>query len=266
MTERECETIRDLLVDYADGELAAADGQRVAAHLESCPDCRAEMRLLQRSLEVARAVWHELAAVEHGLPSPLSGELAAVQYGLPSPLSGEGQGVRASGELAITSSDCPSAVVAAQVPPQHVAVQLPAQQLVGLAALGPPYEQRGWRWRLAAPALAAAIVLVLVILPWLVPHGGAPLATRPTAGPSASAAGDSPEPATMSREEIERYIAREASAARLCVAAELLGTQPGLEEHQRRAEQYIIATYGDTSAGRELSARAAPKPTKEPQS
>jgi hypothetical protein len=222
---KECETIRDLLVDYADGELAADDGRRTAAHLESCADCRAELRLLQRSLDVARTVWQEAASAEQ----------------LPSPLLGGGQGVRAGGQI--------FAGVAVQLPPQHV-----------------PAQRAGRRWRFAAAALAATIVLVLVALPWLVPHGGATLAKRSTADQNGSASGNAPDPAAMSAEDIERYIAREASAARLCATAELLGTQPGLEAQRQRAEQYIIENYSDTAAGRQLSARAASKPTKEPQS
>jgi hypothetical protein len=274
MTRQECETIRDLLVDYADGELVAADGQRVAAHLEVCADCRAELRRLERSLEVAQAVWHELAAVEQQLPSPVSGE---------------GQGVRAGGDLATTPTVRPiaGAALVATVgwversePHQNVVEsELVESELVGLAPLDPPYDsdgvavqlppqrqQRHRRWRFAAAALAAAIVLVLAVLPWLIPHSGAHLAKRSTAAPRPSVAGDSPAPAAMSMEEIQRYIAREAASARLSAAAQLLGTQPGLESQRQRAEQYIIETYGDTAAGRALSARAVPQPIKEPQS
>ena len=53
MTERNCQPIRDLLVDYADGELSPADIERIAGHLADCAECRAELRLLERSLELA---------------------------------------------------------------------------------------------------------------------------------------------------------------------------------------------------------------------
>jgi anti-sigma factor RsiW len=245
MTERECETIRDLLVDYADGELAAADGQRVAAHLESCADCRAEMRLLERSLEVARAVWHELAA---GAERPVGWAERSESH----------QDVVESELVGLADQCCASVPVGPPYESAGVAVQLPPQHVAT--------RQAGRRRRFAATALAAAIVLVLAVLPWLVPHGGAPLATRPKAGPRTLTAGNSPNLAVMSRKDIERYIAREAASARLYAAAQLLGTQPGLEAQRQRAEQYIIETYSDTAAGRELSARAATKPTKEPQS
>jgi predicted anti-sigma-YlaC factor YlaD len=224
---KECETICDLLVDYGDGELAADDDRRVGAHLESCADCRAELRLLQRSLDVARTVWEEAA----------SGAETQVGWA----------------ERGESHQDLVEA------------------KLVGLPLLVPPYEslpshRAGRRWRFAAAALAGAIIIALVTLPWLVPHGGAHVATRLPTGPNRLATGNVSDPAAMSVEEIERYIAREASAARLCATAELLGTQPGLEAERQRAEQYIIENYGDTTAGRKLLARAASKPTKEPQS
>ncbi len=62
MTDHECKTIVELLVDYSDGELSEADAQRVAAHLAGCPRCRSELRLLERSLELARSAWQESAA------------------------------------------------------------------------------------------------------------------------------------------------------------------------------------------------------------
>ncbi len=72
MSSQSCDTVRGLLVDYSDGELSAAEAGRVAAHLAECPECRSELRLLERSLELARSVWHESAA---RAPSRLPGGL-----------------------------------------------------------------------------------------------------------------------------------------------------------------------------------------------
>lgn len=67
MTSTSCHPIAELLVQYADGELPAADARRVADHLTGCADCRAELRLLRRSLGLARDVWQQSAA---RAPSP----------------------------------------------------------------------------------------------------------------------------------------------------------------------------------------------------
>lgn len=54
-----CETVFGLLVEYSDGELGDDDAQRVAEHLLNCARCRREHELLNRSLDLAREVWHE---------------------------------------------------------------------------------------------------------------------------------------------------------------------------------------------------------------
>ena len=62
MNDKSCNQTGELLVQYADGELPSADALRVADHLADCPDCRAEVQLLRRSLGLAREVWQESAA------------------------------------------------------------------------------------------------------------------------------------------------------------------------------------------------------------
>lgn len=57
MTNRPCEEIRDLLVDYADGELSERDSQEVTEHLAECPACRQIVKSLERSLHLAKAIW-----------------------------------------------------------------------------------------------------------------------------------------------------------------------------------------------------------------
>ena len=44
-----CQQIRKLIPVYLDDELAAADRQRVAEHLQTCADCRAEARAIEKS-------------------------------------------------------------------------------------------------------------------------------------------------------------------------------------------------------------------------
>ncbi len=62
MTDKACISIEELLVAYSDGELPAVDVARVEAHVAGCPDCREELRALERSLEIAQSLWHESAS------------------------------------------------------------------------------------------------------------------------------------------------------------------------------------------------------------
>ena len=64
MTNQACRSIADLLVPYADRELPEADVQLVADHLAECADCRDELQRLDRSLELAQAIWQEDAGRE----------------------------------------------------------------------------------------------------------------------------------------------------------------------------------------------------------
>jgi|GEM_PF-727565 len=54
---KSCDDIRELLVDYADGELSKDVAREVAEHLAQCPACQAKVKGLARSLEVTRAIW-----------------------------------------------------------------------------------------------------------------------------------------------------------------------------------------------------------------
>jgi predicted anti-sigma-YlaC factor YlaD len=65
MTNKACDALADQLVDYADGELSAAETEAVAAHLAHCPACQATLQRLERSLNLARAVWQQAADGDH---------------------------------------------------------------------------------------------------------------------------------------------------------------------------------------------------------
>ena len=57
MIDRTCEQLRDLLVDYADGEVSTPDAQMVARHLAECEECREIVKGLERSLQLAKVIW-----------------------------------------------------------------------------------------------------------------------------------------------------------------------------------------------------------------
>jgi anti-sigma factor RsiW len=56
-----CDEVRELLDDYVDAALGAAERDAVARHLDGCPSCRAEEHALRRLLERARALPREAA-------------------------------------------------------------------------------------------------------------------------------------------------------------------------------------------------------------
>ncbi len=58
-----CETVRDLLVDYVDDELEVATKSVVRDHIGVCSTCHGELQRLQRSLDHARQIWDDSAAM-----------------------------------------------------------------------------------------------------------------------------------------------------------------------------------------------------------
>ena len=62
MNDDSCESVREILVDYDDGQLEANQVAEVARHLNACPACSEELQALQDSLELAKDVWHEAAS------------------------------------------------------------------------------------------------------------------------------------------------------------------------------------------------------------
>jgi anti-sigma factor RsiW len=79
---KDCGDFYELLVDYADGELAGAEVEAVAQHLARCAACRASLQRLERSLALARAIWQEPLVVPRSsgsrrLKPVLAGTLAA---------------------------------------------------------------------------------------------------------------------------------------------------------------------------------------------
>ena len=65
-----CKDIKGLLVEFADGELAASDERAVREHLQGCERCTCEVELLRRSLECALEVWDGCSAEVSGSVRP----------------------------------------------------------------------------------------------------------------------------------------------------------------------------------------------------
>ncbi len=57
MTRKLCEDIREMLVDYADGELSPGQSSEVTEHIETCENCRKLLTALQKTLDLATVVW-----------------------------------------------------------------------------------------------------------------------------------------------------------------------------------------------------------------
>ena len=60
MKDATCRDVADKLVEYADGELPPDEAALVARHLADCRRCHAVVVALQRSLELAKAVWADV--------------------------------------------------------------------------------------------------------------------------------------------------------------------------------------------------------------
>ncbi len=55
--DRSCEDIKEMLVDYADGQLSPNDSNKVTEHLAKCEHCQRILEALQSSLELAGVIW-----------------------------------------------------------------------------------------------------------------------------------------------------------------------------------------------------------------
>lgn len=173
MNDNPCDACREQLVDFADGELTAADMRHVAEHLDACPACRAELRLLEQSLRLAQQVWDAAAP---------------------------------AGEVEV-----------GPVPPSRTARAAPS----AARRDGSPVR------RAIGVGVAASLVFLVALIGLRAP---------------------APDPAEPV--DIQRLISLEARAARLRMSAELLASQPGLEQVAAEAEAYLS----------ELSARRAGQP------
>jgi hypothetical protein len=66
--------------------------------------------------------------------------------------------------------------------------------------------------------------------------------------------------------DVESLIARADRAARLAASAELLSSQPGLEQYRENTDRYLADAYRGTPAGDQAARRLGTIPKKEPES
>lgn len=70
--EKFCENIKQMLVDYADGQLSPSDSSMVAEHLAICEHCRKKLYGLQISLELAGVIWADIHTETENIRIPVT--------------------------------------------------------------------------------------------------------------------------------------------------------------------------------------------------
>lgn len=78
MTERSCEEIQNVLVDYVDRERSEHDSQAVAQHLAGCPACREIVSSLERSLVLTRVIWLDNLKGSKVAPAAMAARMSAI--------------------------------------------------------------------------------------------------------------------------------------------------------------------------------------------
>ena len=78
--EKTCEEIREILVDYTDGQLSQSDSKKVGEHLRKCKNCRRMLEALQRSLELAGVIWEDGLAEINEIRIPIQGKAGKIHW------------------------------------------------------------------------------------------------------------------------------------------------------------------------------------------
>jgi hypothetical protein len=64
--QKNCEEIFELLVDFTDGRLSPDESAEITEHLAKCPQCRENLKALEKSLKLANIIWEDaFADIEH---------------------------------------------------------------------------------------------------------------------------------------------------------------------------------------------------------
>jgi len=78
--ERSCEDIREMLVDYADGQLSPNKSNKVAEHLAKCQHCQKMLEALQKSLELAGVIWEDGLGDAKEIRAPILGKPRKIRW------------------------------------------------------------------------------------------------------------------------------------------------------------------------------------------
>jgi len=67
-----CKRIEDLLIDYADNQLAPDESSKVAEHLSLCSNCRLKVEALNKSLMLTRVIFQDNLSQIEDIQLPVS--------------------------------------------------------------------------------------------------------------------------------------------------------------------------------------------------
>jgi anti-sigma factor RsiW len=70
--EQICEGIKQMLVDYVDGELSPIDSNKVAKHLAKCANCRKFHDAIQKTLKLANIIWTDSLSETENIRIPVT--------------------------------------------------------------------------------------------------------------------------------------------------------------------------------------------------
>lgn len=161
-----CVSVQDRLPLHAGGDLEAASAVEVAAHLEHCADCRAELARLDRARQGFFEVLHRSAAEElarEGLWKGIAAQLAREAAGAGAKSHVERRSNESS-RRAAAAHEAEVASAAQALNASHAsAVELAVASVGSLHEYGHP-GRRALRLLAGATLVAAAALLVSVVL------------------------------------------------------------------------------------------------------
>jgi len=78
--DRSCEDIKEMLVDYADGQLSPSESNKIAEHLAKCENCQKMLEALQRSLELTGVIWADGLEESKEIRVPIQGKAKKIHW------------------------------------------------------------------------------------------------------------------------------------------------------------------------------------------